>query len=114
MISRKIGEFNEYGEEKASKLVIVSSGNFISNYKIEALSQNYPISYIGSNKDFVINSMAELAGKENGIKIRKDMANSTYTPTEKQNIIVLSTIFGAPVIVILLGIVIWSYRKKRK
>lgn len=107
MMTKKIDE------EKESKLVIVASGNFISNYQIEELS-TYPISYIGSNKDFVINSMAELADKENGLTIRKNMASSTYTPTEQQNYIVLAIVFGVPLLIIIIGILITAYRKKRK
>lgn len=101
-------------DTKTSTLVIIASGNFISNYKIEELSQTYPISYIGSNKDFVINSIAKLADKESGLTIRKDMASSTYTPTEEQNRNVLLIIFTVPLLIIVVGIVIWAYRKKRK
>jgi len=110
-------ETNSNSEEEItveSKLIIVSTGSFISDYTISALSESYPLSYLGSNKDFVINSIAELSAKEGGLSIRKDMSASTYAPTETQNKIVLAVIFIIPILIILIGIVIWNYRKRRK
>lgn len=97
-----------------SKLIAVSTGSFISDYTVSALSSNYPLSYLGGNKDFVINSIAELGNKEGGLSIRKDMTASTYAPTETQNKIVLSVIFIIPILIVCKGIVIWNFRKRRK
>lgn len=112
----KSEETEEVSDETTveSKLVVVSTGSFISDYTVSALSSSYPLSYLGSNKDFVIDSIAELANKEDGLAIRKDMATSTYTPTETQNRIVLAVIFIVPILIIFIGIVIWNFRKKRK
>lgn len=96
-----------------SKMVIISSGSFITDY-ITPLSESYPISYLGNNKDFVINSMAFLGDKGNTLTIRKDMGSSTYVPTDMQNIIVLLIIFGVPVLIIIIGACICHFRKKRK
>lgn len=96
-----------------SELVIVATGNFITDYK-SPLSESYPLSAIGSNKDFVINSMAYLGDKGNTLTIRKDMASSTYQPTDTQNIIVTTIVFAVPVVIIIMGIVVWSLRKRRK
>ncbi len=104
----------EVANSITSNLVISASGSFISDYTVSALDQNYPLSYLGSNKDFVINAMAKLGEKENTLTIRKDMANSTYTPTDMQNKIVLSIIFIVPVVIVLVGIVIARFRRKRK
>lgn len=101
-------------EDTKSELIIVSSASFISDYSVSELNQSYPLSYIGSNTDFVINSMAYLGGKDNILTIRKDFSTSTYTPTNMQNLIVILIIVGAPVLIILAGIVIWVYRKRRK
>lgn len=116
ILTKKITTTNENGEEQSldSNLVIVASGSFISDYQVAAISQNYPLSYIGSNKDFVINSIAYLGDKGNTLTIRKDMANSTYTPTESQNRIVITLIFAVPLAIIAIGIIIGAYRKKRK
>lgn len=102
------------GTDTKSELIIVSSASFISDYSVSELNQSYPLSYIASNTDFVINSMAYLGGKENILTIRKDYSTSTYTPTNLQNLIVIVAIVGIPVLIILTGIVVWVYRKRRK
>lgn len=104
---------DETSDKIESKLLITGTGTFCADYVISELSQN-PLSSLESNKDFAMNGIANLASKENGLKIRKDMSGSTYTPTEKQNKIVLAVIFVVPIVIILVGIVIWKYRKKRK
>lgn len=104
---------SENSNKLESKLVIVATGNFITDYT-SPLSESYPLSAIGSNKDFVINSMAYLGEKGNSLTIRKDMASSTYQPTDVQNIIVTTIVFAVPVIIIFIGIVVWSLRKRRK
>lgn len=112
VVTKTISQENEE-ETKTSKLVIVATGNFITDY-LSPLSSDYPLSYMGSNKDFVINSMAYLAERENTLTIRKDMSSSTYTATESQNRVVVAIIFIVPVVIILIGIIIGHYRKKRK
>lgn len=114
LMTKTITKTNEAGEEEKleAKLIISASGSFASDYTMPELTSNYPMSYLGSNKDFIINSFAYLGEKGNTISIRKDMANSTYMPTEKQNAIVMTIIFTVPVIIILIGITITAYRKK--
>ena len=108
ILTKTIGE----GEnEVESKLVIVASGSFISDV---VTTGGYPLSYLGSNKDFVINSMSYLGDKGNNLTIRKDMASSTYLPTQTQDNIVITIIFLVPILIILIGIAVWTYRKKRK
>lgn len=116
LMTKTITKTNEAGEEETveSKLIISASGSFASDYIVSELTSNYPLSYLGSNKDFIINSFAYLGEKGNTISIRKDMANSTYMPTEEQNAIVMTIIFTVPIIIILIGITISAYRKKRK
>lgn len=116
LMTKTVNTTNENGEAIAdtSNLIIVASGSFISDYQISALSQNYPLSYLGSNKDFVINSMSYLGEKENILTIRKDMSNSTYTPTQIENTVVIAIIFVVPLVIILIGIMVGVYRKKRK
>ena len=115
-MTKTIIKTNESGEEytEEAKLVIAATGSFISDYIVSELTSNYPISYLGSNKDFIINSLAYLGDKGNTITIRKDYANATYLPTEEQNAIVMSIIFCVPVVIIFIGIIISVYRKKRK
>ena len=113
ILTKNISAATEDTETKTSKLIIVATGNFITDYTTP-IDQTYPLSYMGSNKDFVINSMAFLGEKENTLTIRKDMASSTYTPTDNQNIIVIAIVFIIPLLIIIIGIIVWNYRKKRK
>ena len=99
-----------------SKMVIAGNGRFFADYIVEELDRQYPISYIESNKDFAINSIAYLSEKENTLTIRKNMSGTSYvfTATENQNRVVLAIIFTIPIVIILVGILVWRYRKKRK
>lgn len=109
-------EETENSDKIESKLVISANGRFITDYVVSEISNQYPLSYLGSNKDFAINSISALADKENGLTIRKNMAGTSYafTASESQNRIVLVVIFSVPIIIILIGIIIWRQRKKRK
>ena len=115
-MTKTITKTNEAGEEETveAKLIITATGSFASDYIVSELTSNYPISYLGSNKDFIINSFSYLGEKGNTISIRKDLANSTYLPTQQQNRIVMTIILSVPIIIILIGITISAYRKKRK
>ncbi len=116
LLTKTMASGTETEEEKVtqSKLIVVASGSFISDYKVPALSSSYPLSYLGCNRDFAINSMAFLGDKNNTLTIRKDMANSTYLPTENENRIVITIIFIVPILIIIVGVIIGSYRRKRK
>ena len=101
-------------EEIVSTAVFIANAKFITDYKIEQLSQSYPISYIANNKDFMLNSIGNLTKKENTLTIRKGRSSSTYSPTEQQNNIVLAIIFLVPVAIIVLGIVVWNLRRRKR
>ena len=62
------------GEEKTSKLVICATSSFMADVFVEGISDSYPLSYVGSNKDFVVNAMSYLGGKNYTLSIRKDFA----------------------------------------
>ena len=104
----------EDGTEVESKMIITSSASFMSDYVVNELNQTYPLSYIGSNIDFVMNSISDLAGKDNILTIRKEYNNSTYTPTNLQNIIVILIIILVPLFIIIAGILVGVWRKRRK
>lgn len=104
----------EDGSESESNLVIVSSASFMGDFVISEVNQTYPLSFIGSNIDFVMNSMAFLGEKDDILTIRKEYNSSTYTPTNVQHIIVISIIVFVPLLIIMVGIFISVWRKKRK
>lgn len=104
------------GEESAveSKAVFIANASFITDYKVQELSSSYPISYLANNRDFMLNSVASLTKKENTLKIRKDMSTSTYAPTDHEHAVVMTIIFAVPVVIIILGIVVWQLRRRKR
>ena len=107
----------EGAEEKTaeSKLIVYASSTFF-NDETSAINSNYPNIYIGNNKDLILNSFSHLADKEYTMTIRKTAATSTYayTPTENQNRIVLAIILLFPLAIVLVGILVFAYRRMRK
>ena len=67
-----------------------------------------------NNKDYIINTIAELTENENGISIRKDTGIVTYTVTEAQDKIIKIAITVFPILIIIIGIIVWLYRKRKK
>ena len=76
-------------------------------------SNVYPITFY-NNKDYILNTIAELTENENGISIRKDTGVVTYTVTEAQDKIIKIAITIYPIIIIIIGIIVWIYRRKKK
>ena len=101
-------------DNSTSKLVVSASSSFMTDILSSYVSDSYPLSYIGSNKDFVINAMSYLGDKDYVLTIRKDYAANTYTPTNTQNRVVLTIIFAVPIFIIFAGIIIWNFRRKKK
>ena len=114
LVTKTITPAGEGTEAVQSQAMIMANSSFITDYKVEQLSSTYPISYLGNNKDFMLNTISELTSRENTLKIRKDMSTSTYEPTQEQHTIVLIIIFSVPIIIILAGIVVWNVRRRKK
>ena len=113
-MTKTIKEAEGENEAIESTAVFIANASFITDYKVEQLSQTYPISYLANNKDFMLNSIASLTKKENTLKIRKDMSSSTYTATEEQHRVVLAIIFIVPLLIIAAGIVVWNLRRRKR
>ncbi len=99
---------------KESVMYVISNNFFVVDYPITiGNAQMYPIQFY-NNKDYILNTIAELTNREDTISIRKDTGIITYTATEAQdrNIRILITLY--PSIVILIGIIIWFIRKRKK
>ncbi len=101
-------------DSQTSKLAILATGSFISDYKISALNSDTPLSRLDSNKDFVINTMSFIGDKDNFITIRKDYAGTTYQATVIQLLIVIAIVILVPLFIIIFGIMVWAYRQRRK
>lgn len=103
----------EIDENTHSKLVIYGENYFVSDY---AVSKNYntPFFYIYNNKDLAINSMAYLTDRQQDITIRKSTETITYTATEEEDKIIKAIIFAVPVLIIIVGLVVWQIRARKK
>ena len=67
-----------------------------------------------NNEDLAMNSIAYLTDRENMITIRKDTEITTYTVTEQQNSIILAVIFTIPAVIVVIGIIVWQVRRRKK
>lgn len=68
-----------------------------------------------NNEDMVVNSINYLAEKENSITIRKKYGDTVkFTVTEKQKKIILQIIYGIPLLIILIGFIVWRIRRNKK
>ena len=93
--------------EVESKLVIYGNDSFITDQML------YNFGGLG-NFDLITNTFAELAGEEDLITVKKVTNNTIFQKTETQDRITKLIIFGVPVILILSGIIIWTYRKRKR
>lgn len=101
-------------DDTTSKLVIYANNAFATDAAI--LVQQGQVSAINfyNNKDIILNSVAYLAEIEDQITIRKTVDFVYYTATEAQNNIVMTIIFGVPILIIIVGIVVWQLRRRKK
>ncbi len=104
----------EKNEQKVtSKLVIYGENYFATDYPLNQNSQ-YPSVQLGYNKEVVMNSISYLVDREEDITARKDTGTVTYTATEQQDIIIRCIIFAVPILIIIIGIIVWQIRRRKK
>ena len=115
-LEKTIQEANEEtGEQaKTSKLIIYGENYFASDYQLSQSLQYPAIQLAYNNKDLVLNSIAELSDREEDITARKSTGTVTYTATEQQDIIVRAIIFAVPAIIVIIGIIVWQVRRRKK
>lgn len=96
-----------------SKLVIYANTGFFTDSYQDA---NVNISTMNSpgNINLVLNTFAELGEEQDLITVRKAANVTEFKNTESEDRVVKLIIFGIPVLVIILGIVIWNYRRKKR
>ncbi|MFU2362895.1 MAG: hypothetical protein ACM67R_03800, partial [Clostridiales bacterium] len=102
-------------EDKISKLIVFSNTAFATNAQIQmGMYYRYAIEFC-NNEDILLNSVSYLTEREDNITIRKAGETvTTYDVTENQTKIILSIIFGIPVVIIIVGIVVWQVRRRKK
>ena len=100
-----------------SELIIYGNDAFITDTLVKdgSGSGSYMI-YIFNNADLPLNSIAHLTNKDQDITIRKSYSDSKteFTPTDGQKTIIMIIIFAVPIIIILIGLIIWYRRKRRQ
>ncbi len=105
----------QINDDTASKLIVFASTVFATNTQIQ-VSQTYYMYALdfSNNKDIILNSISYLTEREDNITIRKNVETVNYQVTETQNRIILTIIFTIPVLIIVVGIVIWVLRRRKK
>ncbi len=107
------GNSDEGKPEKKSKLILYGESQFITDMPLFSSSQAGAITY-AYNKVLATDSIAYLVDREEDITSRKSTGTVTYTATEQQNAIIMAVIFGVPVLIIIIGIVVWQVRRRKK
>ncbi len=101
-------------EGKTSTLVAFANNIFVTDYQIQIGNYSqYAISIL-NNKDIVLNAISYLNKKDDAITIRKDMGVVTYVVTDMQDTIIRIIIFAFPIVIILVGIIVWQKRRRKK
>lgn len=113
VVAASLEKVNQY-TGKTSKLVVFANNAFVTDQPIYAGNSAYLACAISDNKNIVLKTIEYVADVEEGLTIRKDIETTYYTPTETQDIIIRVIIFSLPIIVIILGIIIWSLRRRKK
>lgn len=102
-------------DEKKSKLVVFSNAVFATDTRIQVATGYYIYAIeLYNNKDILLNSISYLTEREDNITIRKNVEITTYTVTEQEHRVILTIIFAVPIAVIILGIVVWQVRRRKK
>lgn len=100
--------------DKKSTLIIYGDNYLISDVPVSQNSTT-PIIATYNNKDLVLNSIAYLTNREEDITIRKTKDDIvTYSATELEIRIIQIIIFAVPVIILIVGIVVWQVRRRKK
>lgn len=101
-------------DDNTSNLIIVANNLFAEDRGVYVGSSAVAAIGFYNNKDFVLNSVSYLSEVEDPITIRKELKSTSYTATETQDRIVKTIIFGLPIVIILVGIVVWQLRRRKK
>lgn len=102
-------------DDKQSKLIVFANTAFATNTQIQVTSQHYMYALdFYNNEDILLNSVSYLTEREDNITIRKNVETVNYEVTEAQDRIVLGIIFAVPILIIVIGIVVWLTRRRKQ
>jgi len=100
-------------DENSSQLIIYSDETFASTSQIIIGYQALYAVSLYNNQDVVMNSASYLVEREDTIIIRKTDEAENYTVTDREDAIIKTIIFSIPVIIIIIGIGVWIYRRRK-
>lgn len=100
-------------DEKTSQLIIYSDETFASTSQLLIGYQSVYAVNLYNNEDVVLNSISHLTERDDTITIRKTSESETYTVTEQEDAIIKTIIFSIPAIIIIIGIGVWLYRRRK-
>lgn len=99
--------------EKTSKLVLYANTSFfVDNFQdgnVQLATMSNP-----GNINLALNTFAELADEQDLIAIRKAENVTNFSTTEAQNKRVKLIIFGIPVVIIVVGLIVWKHRRNKR
>ncbi|MGN1327144.1 MAG: Gldg family protein [Clostridia bacterium] len=110
----------ENEDHKESKLILFSNSMFASDMTVtlNGTSSNSNSTVMGisfyNNKDLIINSVSYATQRTDNITLRKDTGVITYTATEKEDTIIRAIIIALPVMIIVIGLMVWQIRRRKK
>ena len=101
--------------DKKAEMIVYSNAVFATNQQIN-MNNTYSMyaNKLCNNDDVVINSVSYLTQREDTITIRKDTESVSYTATQTQHNIIVAIIFLVPVFIIIIGIIVWQIRRRKK
>lgn len=111
--AKEATENEEETKAVKSTLILYGENFFVSDFTVSNSSQ-IPVVTLYANKDVAINSLEYLMDREEDITVRKTTGTVNYTATEKQDKIIRAIIFTTPLLIIILGIVVWQIRRRKK
>lgn len=100
-------------DDKSSQLIIFSDETFASTAQLVLGYQSMYAVYMYNNEDIVLNSVSHLTEREDTITIRKTNEAERYTVTDQEDVIIKTIIFAVPAIIIIIGIGVWVYRRRK-
>lgn len=100
-------------DEKTAQLIIYSDETFASTAQMLIGYQSIYAVKLYNNEDVVLNSISHLTEREDTITIRKTSESDNYTVTEQEDVIIKTIIFVVPVLIIVIGIGVWVYRRRK-
>ena len=101
-------------DDKNSQLIIYSNELFASDVQIPISAQNYTYAVeLYNNEDVILNSVSHLTEREDTISIRKTNESEKYSVTDQEDVIIKTIIFTTPIIIMLIGIVVWIFRRRK-